>query len=238
MTFRHGKNTKVLLNSFDLSAYFSESSVSQSVETGETTTFTSSAKTYLVGLTDSTMSLKGFFDGDVGAVDENIAAALATDSENITVAPEGLAAGSRVTTFTSILTSYEVTSPVADVVSISLEGQTTDRMDRGVSIYPLTVTSATGTSTAVDNTVATANGGVGQIHVPANTRNGSSTIKIQHSADNSTWVDLVTFTVVPLTTTTSERIAVTGTVNRYIRVNHTIAGTTGSITYHANFARR
>ena len=238
MTFRHGKNTKVLANNYDLSAYFSESSVSQSAETGETTTYGSSAKSYIIGLTDSTMSLKGFFDGAVGAVDEIIAAALATDNEFITVAPEGLAAGSRVTTFNSILTSYEVTSPVADVVSISLEGQTTDRMDRGVSLYNLTATSATGFSTSVDNAILTSNGGVGQIHVPTNTRNGSSTIKIQHSADNSTWVDLITFTVVPTITTTSERIAVTGVVNRYLRVNHTIAGTTGSITYHANFARR
>lgn len=238
MTFRHGKNTKVLVNQYDLSAYFSESSTSQSAETGETTTYGSTAKSYVVGLTDSTMSLKGFFDGAVGAVDEIIAAALQTDAENITVAPEGLSAGSRVTTFTSILTSYEVTAPVADVVSCSLEGQTTDRMDRGISLYALTATSATGSSTAVDNTVSTSNGGAGTIHVTANTRNGSSTIKIQHSADNSTWVDLITFTAVGSTTTTSERISVTGTVNRYLRVNHTIAGSTGAITYHASFARR
>ncbi|CAB4144698.1 hypothetical protein UFOVP1296_36 [uncultured Caudovirales phage] len=238
MTFRHGKNTKILINQYDLSSFFSESSVSQSVETGETTTFTSSAKSYVVGLTDSTMSLKGFYDGDTGAVDEIMEAALATDNEIITVAPEGLVAGSRVTTFNSLFTSYEITSPVADVVSISMEGQTNDRMDRGISLYALTATSATGSSTAIDNATSTTNGGVGQIHVPINTRNGTSTIKIQHSADNSTWADLITFSVVSTTTVTSERVAVTGTVNRYLRVNHTIAGSTGSTTYHANFARR
>ena len=76
--------------------------------------------------------------------------------------------------------------------------------------------------------------------MPVNTRNGTVTMKIQHSTDNSTFVDLVTFTVVGSTTTTQERIVVAAgtTVNRYLRAQSTVAGTTGSITPIVAFARR
>ena len=238
MSFKHGKNTKVLVNEFDVSSYFSDGSTSQSVETGETTAYGNSAKTYVVGLTDSTLSLSGFWDGSASAVDEILSTALATDAEVITFAPEGLSAGSRINAMTSIGTSYEVSSPVADVVSTSFEAQTTDRLDRGISLCDLAAVTATGNGTAQDNSASTSNGGAATLHVTANTRNGDTTFKVQHSADNSTWADLITFSVVGSTTVTSERSTASGTVNRYVRVQHTLAGSTGSITYHANFARR
>jgi hypothetical protein len=240
MSFRHGKNTKVLFGTDDLSPYFKESSVSEKVDTAETTAYGKDSKCYIVGLMDSTMSMSGFFDGDAGAVDEVISGALNDNEHIITFAPEGLAVGSRLTSLSSVQTSYEISSPVADVVSTSLEAQTTDHLDRGVSLCDLAAVTATGNGTAHDygSPSGTPNGGVGALHVTANTRNGSSTFKVQHSADNATWVDLVTFSVVGTATKTSERVAVTGTVNRYIRIQRTLAGSTGSITFHANFARR
>lgn len=238
MTFRHGKNTKVLLNQYDISAYLSEASPSESIETAETTAYGQNAKTYIVGLRDSTLSMSGFFDGSADAVDEIISGALQTAEENITFAPEGLSAGSRVVTMTSLGTSYEISSPVADVVSVSMEAQTTDRIDRGISLVDLAAVSSTGNSTAQDNSVSSSNGAAATLHVTANTRNGSTTFKIQDSADNATWADLITFSVVGTATKTSERLTTTGTVNRYIRVAYTLAGSTGSITFHANIARR
>jgi hypothetical protein len=240
MPFRHGKNTKVLSAEYDISSYLNESSTSESVETGETTTYntTGGAKTYVVGLRDSTISMSGFFDGAASAVDEIMATAVGAGDRVITFGPEGLAVGRRVTSLNAIETSYEVSSPVADVVAISFEGQTNERLDRGISLIDLAAVSSTANGTSQDNAAATANGGAANLHVTANTRNGNTTFKVQHSADNSTWVDLITFSVVGSTTKTSERKTVTGTVNRYIRVQHTLAGSTGSITYHANFARR
>lgn len=239
MPFRHGKAAKVLINQFDVSSYLNDGSVSQSIETGETTNYGSGGvKTYVVGLTDSTLSLSGLWDGAASAIDEIVQAQLGTDPEVVTFAPEGLTAGRRLITCTPIATSYEVSSPVADVVSISFEAQSSDRLDRGISLSDLTSISATGNGTSQDNTVSTSNGGVGTLHVPVNTRNGATTFLVQHSADNSTWATLVTFTSVGSTTVTSERVAVTGTVNRYLRVQYTVAGTTGALTFHASFARR
>jgi hypothetical protein len=51
---------------------------------------------------------------------------------------------------------------------------------------------------------------------------------------------LVTFTVVSSTAKTSERVEVASgtTVNRYLRVNYTVAGSTGSATPVVAFTRR
>jgi len=78
-------------------------------------------------------------------------------------------------------------------------------------VAPVTIALA-----SVNNLAATTNGAVAHLHVTS--KSGTSpTInwKVQHSADNSLWVDLMTFT--QATDLTSERIAVTGTVNQYLR---------------------
>ena len=71
-TFRHGKSTvfKVDNNAgslTDISNTLTDVSFPQSVDTAETSAFGSSAKSYIVGLTDSTLSISGNFDATVDA---------------------------------------------------------------------------------------------------------------------------------------------------------------------------
>jgi hypothetical protein len=244
MAFRHGKNTKVLVNAFDLSSYFNDVTVAASVETAETTTFgaTGNSKTYVTGLNDATVTTSGLFDGATGAIDETIGTILSSDADvNFTIAQDGgMTLGARCVSGQAIETKYDITSPVSDVVSLSCDFQVDAEASRAVILAPLSTVSATGTSTSVDNGAATSNGGTAVLHVPANTRNGTIGVKIQHSSDNSTFVDLVTFTTVSTATTTSERIvvAVATTVNRYLRMSYTVAGSTGSATIAATFGRR
>ncbi len=94
-----------------------------------------------------------------------------------------------------------------------------------------------GNLSSVDNSASSANGGAATLHIPANTVNGNTTIKVQHSANNSTWADLITFTNVAASTATSEIKAVSGTVNRYLRATASTAGSSGSITFMIAFAR-
>lgn len=242
-TYRHGKNTSVFFDKYDLSTFFSEASTSRTVETNETTTFGASAKTYLAGLRDGTVSLSGLFDGSVAAVDELLAASLGSSTDNVaTFLFEGVTTGQICHLMTTQSTSYEVTSPVSDVVSVSAELQANGGLESGrVLAANSTIATATTTNgTSVDNAAASTNGGVAHVHVTANTRNGTTTIKVQHSVDNSTWVDLVTFATVAISTTTSERVTVaTGvSVNRYLRSQIVTAGATGSITSTASFSRR
>ncbi len=244
MPFRHGKSTRVLIGSSDLSTYFNDTSVSTSVETAETTTYgvAGGSKTYVAGLNDSTVSLSGLFADEAGEADEVITAALGSDSDiPFTIAQDGgLTVGRRCLLGQSIETKYDLSSPVGDVVSTSLDLQSDGESLHGFVLAASDVISSTSNGTGVDGIASSTNGGTATLHVTANTRDGAITVKVQHSADNVTYADLATFSVVPTSTTTSERLSVASgtTVNRYVRVSYTVAGSTGSATIAAAFGRR
>ena len=238
-TFAHGKNVNVFINEYDFSTYFNDVSATSTVETSETSAFGSTAKEYIVGLVDGTVSLSGMFDGTATGTDVVFSAVLgSTTKQNVIVAPSGHSNGASAIVLEADDTSYEVSGAVADVVQTSAEFQSSDGVEHGKILSSGSAISATGNGTSVDNTTSSANGGVGFLSVPTNTRNGNITVKVQQSADNSTFTDLITFTVVSSTAKTFERVEVTGTVARYLRVNYTVAGSTGTATPVVAFARR
>jgi hypothetical protein len=241
MAFIHGKSAQVLHGAYNLSSFLNDASASADVEVAETTAFGSSAKTYIVGLKDGTVSASGMFDGAANATDDVLSASIGSDTlAPVTIGYDGTTLGNRVTILKAKTTSYEVSTPVGDVVAVSYSAQADGGLDQGVSLAALGSVSATTTGSSHDNSASTANGGVAQLHVTANSRSADATIKVQHSADNSTFADLATFTVVATTVTTSERVIVASgtTVNRYLRAVNTLASGTGSITYQVSFARR
>ena len=238
-TFAHGKNVNVFINEFDFSTYFNDVSATTSVETAEVSAFGSNAKEYIVGLLDGTVSLSGMFDGTATGTDVVFSAVLgSTTKQNVIVAPSGHSNGASAIVLEADDTSYEVSGAVADVVQTSAEFQSSDGVEHGKILSSGTAISSTGNGTSVDNALSSTNGGVGFLSVPTNTRNGNITVKVQQSADNSTFTDLITFTVVTSTQKTFQRVEVTGTVARYLRVNYTVAGSTGSATPVVAFARR
>ena len=241
MAFIHGKSAVVLHGIYDLSAYLNDGSVSTMAETAETTAFGSSAKTYITGLKDGTITASGMFDGVAGAIDEVLTASIGSDTNApVSFFPTTSTIGNPVKLLQAKTTGYSVSSPVGDVVSVSYDAQADGGIDHGVSLAALAAVVATTNSTSVDNTASTANGGLAQLHVTANTWSANATIKVQHSSDNSTWADLATFTGVGTTVTTSERVTVAAgtTVNRYLRAQNTLTAGSGSITYQVSFARR
>lgn len=239
MAFIHGKSATVLFGAYDLSTFLNELSLSHSIETGETTTFNSDSKTYVVGLRDGTAALSGLFDGGADGVDEALRAAVDADTTDpATLSPAKEAIGAVAYLVEAHTGNYEVSSPVSDVVSVSADIQAEAGFDRGALLTTGAAVSSTSSGASVNNGASTANGAVAHLHVTANTRDGVITVKVQHSADDVSWADLVTFTNVSATSTTSQRSTVTGTVNQYVRANYTVAGSTGSATVHVAIARR
>ena len=241
-TFSHGKNVNVFLDEYDFSTYFNDVSASTTIDTAETSAFGTSAKSYVVGHRDGTVSLSGMFESteSVGT-DQYFATALGSATKiKLIVAPEGHSNGAGAIMLQADDTSYEVSSAIADIVQASAEFQSTDAVEHGKILSSGSTVSATGNGTGVDNTTSSLNGGAGFLSVPVNTRNGTIAVKIQHSADNSTFADLVTFTTVTSTQKTSQRVEVASgtTVNRYLRVNYTVAGSSGSATPVVAFTRR
>ena len=133
-TFRHGKSTvfKVDNNAgtlTDISNTLTDVSFPQSVDTAETSAFGSSAKSYVVGLSDATLSVSGNFDA---TVDAHLAAIVGkADSVSFEYGPEGSTAGDAKYTGECLMTSYEKSGAVGDVVTFSAEFQVTGAVTRG-----------------------------------------------------------------------------------------------------------
>jgi len=136
MAFTHGKNTVFKIDNSggtltDISAYVDNVDFPQTVETAETTTFGSSAKTYIVGLKDSTISISGKWDGAASAVDVTLSGILGQSaSVTFEYGPAGSTAGNVKYTGEALLTNYSVSAPVGDVVTFSGDFQVTGAVTR------------------------------------------------------------------------------------------------------------
>jgi len=133
-TFRHGKSTVFKVDNAagtltDISNTLTDVGFPQTVDTAETSTFGSSAKSYVVGLTDSSLSISGNFDA---TVDAHLAGILGQSaSVSFEYGPEGSTAGYVKYTGEALMTSYEKSGAIGDVVSYSAEFQVTGAITRG-----------------------------------------------------------------------------------------------------------
>lgn len=127
-TFKHGKNAQFELEGTNLSTTLNEISLPREIETAETTAFGDQDKTYIVGLSDATVSLSGMFDASTNTSINTIISNLKSGSiasASFTYGPSGSAVSSPKFTGLAVVTSYEISSPVGDVITYSLELQCT-----------------------------------------------------------------------------------------------------------------
>jgi hypothetical protein len=232
MAFIHGKNTNVLVDEFDLTAYLNQGSVSKKAQAVKTTVFGLDDHTYIGGLEEGSASLGGLFDGAASAVDEVLNTALG-GTQVVTVAWPGYATiGNAAAMLQSKQASYQIRAINNDAVRVNagLTGDTGVRF--GLILHPLVARTAGANFTSVDNTASTSSGSVAQLHVTAFTGT-NATVKVTDSTDDSIFADLHTFSSV--SGVTSERSTATGTVNRYARVE--LTGTFTTITFAVSFVR-
>lgn len=241
----HGKNTKVLINSTNFTTSFKEYSVAQKMDVAEASTFGVNTKQYVQGLKDATLSLSGYFDGSADAIDSVLNAAIgATTDPVFTVAPAGsFALGQRVISGQAIESSYNISGSIGDIVAVSAEFQTDGGLGTGTSLHNLVAASIgafTDTGQLNPTNAASTAGGYAVLHVTANTTNsGSTTVKVQHSVDDVTYVDLVTFTAFAFAAKTQEfkSVAEGVTINKYLRATGTVGGSSGTATFTVSFVR-
>lgn len=255
----HGKRTRVLVDDFNVSPFFRESNKAQSKDEVDVTTYgADDDKDFMPGYSDSTMTLNGLFDTttvlDVAANPDTTPDLFFDELFELDPvvlmahAADGLAHGKPVVMFEANEMSYDLNNVIGDVVTIATTFKSRNEdpdsgrrgMAKGYSLHDITsAEAATGDDAVLDNGAQSLNGGIAQLHVIDNSRDGGSTLKVQHSTDDVVWVDLATFSVVGAGLRASQRIVIPEgtTVHRRLRVNRTLAGTTGTVTYHAAFAR-
>jgi hypothetical protein len=109
--------------------------------------------------------------------------------------------------------------------------------DDGVILHPLAARTTDTNGTTVDQLAGTTAGGAGYVQCTAFSGFSGAVVKVQHSTDDSSWSDLITFTTIAAAPT-AERIALASgaTVNRYVRAMVDVTGT-GSITFCVGFNR-
>ena len=239
MSFVHGSGGRLYVNGFDLSAFLKSVSGSEEVETHDSTTLGATAKAYLPGLVDATLSAEGLFSGAAGATDAVLSAAFYGRTPVLwNWLPAGGTDGAFGYGLSAISTSYEIDTPVDDLVSVTAEAQSNVGLERTQVLHPLTARTATGNGVSRDHGAASAAGGVGYLQVTAASGTTPNLVgEIQHSVDNSVWVDLVTFAAVTAANN-AQRLTVAGTVNRWTRATWAITGTTPSFTFFAAFDRK
>jgi hypothetical protein len=240
----HGSKAKVYANGYDLTTFLRKVQLSGSVETADSSTFGKTSKTKVAGVRDGKLTGEGIFSKAALAqpatdVDDVMQAALGSDTSLWLYLPAGQAAGARASMLLAVQTSYEVANDVADVVTVKAEaeaGRGGNGAERGVVIEAGTFVAGNGAS--IDNGAATTNGAGIYLHVPDVAGGAPSvTYKVQHSVDNTTFVDLATFTAVTVDNA-FELKEVTGTVNRYVRCLRTFGGVTTGVTAAVAIARR
>lgn len=239
MPFVDAKQGRVLINDRHLSASIRGWDIGASRKLDDVTTILDDGRRWNPGLISGSLKLDALYDGSGagsgGLYDEITAAAGVDDALVWSVAPAGLAVGAPALLANSELSDCAISSKVGDVVGMSVGGQPDDGVDFGFWHHALQAETASGNAPGVDAGGATVNGGVAVLHLTAYAGLTNIVVKVQHSTDNATWSDLVTFT--PATGLTAERRRIAGTVNRYTRCLWTATGV-GSATFAVAFARR
>lgn len=232
MAFVSATKSRVLAGSFSYSCYSRGFSMSSSVDMLEVSTLCDDAKAFIPGQESSTASFDLIYDAAQAAH----AGTWSTATElPVTYLPDGAAVSERAFLLDSIRTEYSITSSVTGTVDATLSTQTTGDTGYGVALSGLAAVTADTNGTSVDNGASSANGAVAHLHVTAFSGLTSNAVRIEHSTNNSTWTTLGTFTTA--TGTTTQRLDIAGTVNRYVRVVDDVTGT-GSCTRLVALARR
>jgi hypothetical protein len=127
MARKHGKDTVVKVNSVDLSQYTSESELSKTTDTHDTTHYGDDAHEFDPGLNNGTFTMGGTYDSTAATGPRaalNIVYGL-NAAVPIVRWPEGMGMGLAADTFSAILTNYTESNPVADMIKWKADFQIT-----------------------------------------------------------------------------------------------------------------
>src|SRR3990167_11432794 len=243
---RHGKGIQPLVDEKDLSNFLREVSVSADMETRDITGLADLDRVFLSGPKDATVSFDGLFAASTTAADDianYLDGAFGGSTKQVITVDLERSTGGRALMLRVDDSSYDVASPMDDLVTVAVDAQASDGYAGGRMLRPLLAATATGSNgnilTSGTTTVGgTTSGGVGHFHLTAASTITSLTAKVQHSTTGSTWADLITFTAA--TAETFQRSTVSGTVKERLRstISSFSGGAGKSATCAGAFSRR
>lgn len=243
MAFVASSQTRLITGVFPLSAYTTTVSPATARAMIRRTSLADTAEVYMPGIRSATLTVDTMVDADTtaGAYWSTVTGFYAGSTAiPVTIAPNGISAGSEAWLASALPTTMSLGSTVTDGVNAALTFTPTGAVGYGQNLLSHDAVGATANGAAVDGGAATSNGGIAHLHVTAASGTTPTLdVTIEHSVNgSSSWSTLATFTQVT-TSTASERVVVAAgtSVRRYLRAVVTIAGTSPSYTVAVAFAR-
>lgn len=190
------------------------------------------------GLRDGSIGVTTFHDMGAGQSHAAFSPLLTTDV--IACYLRGQSPGFPAANCVARQIGYDLTRAADGSLSFKVDGQGDGfGLEWGLQLTagPRTDSGATA-GTALDNAASSAFGA--QAYLQAVSFTGTDvTVKVQHSADNSTWADLITFAQITGSVPLAQRLAVSNsaTVNRYLRATTVTTGGFTSLKFAVNTVR-
>lgn len=169
------------------------------------------------------VSMEAFYNDNAGATDDALEARF-SDHVVACLGLEGNTNGLNFLAFEGPCI-YKMSKNVSmkDLIKMKIDFLGSGAAERGKVLQPhaiISSTTAEPVGTTYNSLAGSAAGGAGYIQCTNFAGAASLTVKIRHSTDDITYVDLVTFTDITASFA-SERVTVAGTVNQYLREKYT-----------------
>lgn len=229
MAKRYGNVARIYAGGYDLSGSTSSVDADSAVEAADVTTFGATAKGFIPGQQTGKIKQKTFYDDTPGAIEPMVAAFRGTPGAVATFWPGGDAAGQPGygSAIAEMLDTATIASPVGGATTLEADWSVSGGLEDVVSLLPQTAETGTGAAAfgaSSDFGAATTAGAAAYFHLTAvDAATTVSGLKVQHSSDNTTFVDLLTSGLAGTATGADRQAtAATATVNRYTRAAWTI----------------
>lgn len=243
MAPKYGSGTSVWLDLVDASQFFNEAGIELAVETAETTTFqpgTSPAwRAFIEGVASSKVTIKGFYDQ---VNDAALFGNIRDGGSVLTYGPQGLVAvGDPARLVWVHDTAVAESSPIGGAVLVSSTFQGDAVVGLGWALHAMATDAGTTTGATRNDLAASSTGWQAHLHVTAVTGAPTSwTVKLQDSADGTTWADVAAGAFTATTIPAAQRLvsAAGATLRQYVRyVATVVGGTAPTITFGLAYAR-
>lgn len=192
-----------------------------------------------VGVKSYRMTQQGFYDDAANNINASLVSP--SGSKVLTIGYETGVIGKRFAGGQLVQVNYSRLIERNALHKANAEYLSEDTHDEGIILHALGARTADGNSEGAESQDAgasSANGGAGYLQLTALALGGHTAldVKIRHSADDSSYVDLINFT--DRTAIGGERIEVAGTVNRHLAASWDFTGAgSPSATFFVGFAR-
>jgi hypothetical protein len=223
------KTNTILSNGYNLAAALKTFDPSWETEAIDKTALATGDREFELGFESAEINAEGFWESDrtnLNKIHDILSAALdSRATQRLTAFLQDYAFGGDCFMLDGSIMNYAPPMQVNAVILANAKWRSNNGMCVGKGYISQASAATTITSSSIDNGAASTRGGLLHAHLDNNAAT-SVAVKMQHSTDDSTWVDLVSITTMTGANydSGSASVAVGTTIRRYTRAVAVISG--------------